>query len=74
MDEDDFRALRKASLLNMTKEARATFVWRMEDVLEVYTRPYDPRFPQVCMDAQCQTTPSGQTRAPADATGAARTR
>jgi len=22
----------------------------MEDVLEVYTRPYDPRYPQVCMD------------------------
>ena len=22
----------------------------MEDVLQVYTRPYDPRFPQVCMD------------------------
>lgn len=22
----------------------------MEDVLEVYTRPYDPRFPQVCVD------------------------
>jgi transposase len=22
----------------------------MEDVLEVYTRPYDPRHPQVCMD------------------------
>ena len=22
----------------------------MEDVLEVYTRPYDPRRPQVCMD------------------------
>lgn len=22
----------------------------MEDILEVYTRPYDPRFPQVCMD------------------------
>lgn len=22
----------------------------MEDVLEVYRRPYDPRFPQVCMD------------------------
>ena len=22
----------------------------MEDVLEGYTRPYDPRFPQVCMD------------------------
>jgi hypothetical protein len=26
------------------------FVWRMEDVLDVYCRPYDPRFPQVCMD------------------------
>jgi hypothetical protein len=22
----------------------------MEDVLEVYTRPYDPRYPQLCMD------------------------
>ncbi len=22
----------------------------MEDVLEVYTRPFDPRFPQVCLD------------------------
>jgi hypothetical protein len=22
----------------------------MEDVLDVYTRPYDPRFPQVCLD------------------------
>ena len=22
----------------------------MEDVLEVYTRPYDPKYPQVCMD------------------------
>jgi DDE superfamily endonuclease len=25
-------------------------VWRMEDVLEVSTRPYDARFPQICMD------------------------
>ena len=28
----------------------ASFVWRMEDVLEVYTRPYDPSRPQVCLD------------------------
>ena len=28
----------------------ASFVWRMEDVLEVYTRPYEERFPQVCLD------------------------
>jgi hypothetical protein len=31
-------------------EQNAEFVWRMEDVLEVYTRPYDERFPQVCLD------------------------
>src|SRR5260370_13759373 len=31
-------------------KATAAFVAAMEDVLEVYTRPYDPRFPQVCMD------------------------
>ena len=28
----------------------ACFVWRMEDVLDVYTRPYDPKRPQVCLD------------------------
>jgi hypothetical protein len=22
----------------------------MEDVLDVYTRPYDPRYPQICFD------------------------
>jgi hypothetical protein len=25
-------------------------VYHMEDVLEVYTRPYEARFPQICMD------------------------
>jgi hypothetical protein len=28
----------------------AAFVCSMEDVLDVYTRPYDPKRPQVCMD------------------------
>ncbi|BAF71830.1 IS630 family transposase [Sulfurovum sp. NBC37-1] len=28
----------------------ASFVSAMEDVLEVYARPYDPEFPVVCMD------------------------
>ncbi len=28
----------------------AEFCWRMEDVLAVYTRAYDPRRPQVCLD------------------------
>jgi hypothetical protein len=31
-------------------EANADFVYHMEDVLGVYTRSYDPRFPQVCLD------------------------
>jgi hypothetical protein len=26
----------------------------MEDVLDVYTRPYDPRRPQICMDEVCK--------------------
>jgi hypothetical protein len=26
------------------------FVWRMEDVLDLYARPYDPQYPQVCFD------------------------
>jgi len=28
----------------------AEFVWRMEDVLDVYAWPYDPQRPQVCFD------------------------
>jgi transposase len=31
-------------------EANGEFVWRMEDVLEVYTRPYDPLRPLICLD------------------------
>ena len=31
-------------------QANAEFVWRMEDVLETYKLPYDPRLPVVCMD------------------------
>jgi hypothetical protein len=33
-------------------EQDAAFVCRMEQVLEVYQRPYDPRRPVVCMDEQ----------------------
>jgi hypothetical protein len=35
----------------------------MEDVLEVYTRPYDPQRPQVCMDELCKQL-VGETRTP----------
>jgi hypothetical protein len=31
-------------------EQSAEFVWQMEDVLDVYTRPLDPKCPLVCMD------------------------
>lgn len=34
----------------MPGEPSAAFVCAMEDVIEVYHRPYDPRYPQVCMD------------------------
>lgn len=33
-------------------EKNAEFVTNMEDVLEVYKRPYDPNHPVVCMDEQ----------------------
>ena len=35
-------------------KANAEFVYHMEDVLEVYTRPYDARFPQICLDEGCK--------------------
>jgi hypothetical protein len=44
-------------------KANADFVWRMEDVLEVYKRPYDPRFPVVCMDETSKQL-VGETRPP----------
>jgi hypothetical protein len=28
------------------------FVWRMEDVLDLYAEPYDPQRPVVCFDEQ----------------------
>jgi transposase len=44
-------------------EQNAAFVCQMEDVLEVYTRPYDPRSPQVCMD-ETSTQLVADTRPP----------
>jgi hypothetical protein len=35
-------------------DADAEFVWRMEDVLQVYQLPYDPAFPVVCFDEASQ--------------------
>ena len=33
-------------------EANAEFVANMEDVLDVYSRPYDSNLPVLCMDEQ----------------------
>jgi hypothetical protein len=41
----------------------AEFVYHMEDVLEVYHRPYDPQRPVVCMDETFKQL-IGQTREP----------
>lgn len=34
----------------MAGKPSAEFVYHMEDVLEVYHRPYDPKRPVVCVD------------------------
>lgn len=44
-------------------QANAAFVWRMEAVLDVYTRPYDPRYPVVCLD-ETSTQLLADTRPP----------
>jgi hypothetical protein len=43
--------------------ANAEFVWKMEDVLEVYKRPYDPQRPVVCLDETSKQL-IGETRTP----------
>jgi hypothetical protein len=44
-------------------EANAEFVWRMEDVLDVYHRPYDPERPLVCLDETSRQV-LGEVRVP----------
>ena len=43
---------RKIEYWVIPPEADAEFVASMEDVLETYEKPYDPRYPVVCMDEQ----------------------
>jgi hypothetical protein len=41
----------------------AAFVWRMEEVLDLYEEPYDPRSPMICFDERpCQML--GEVRDP----------
>ena len=51
-------------------KADAAFVWRMEDVLQTYRLPYDPRYPVVCFDEACKEL-CGEVR-PAQRTGRGR--
>ena len=44
-------------------QANAAFVCAMEDVLDVYTRPYDPTHPVVCLD-ETNKQWVAETRAP----------
>jgi DDE superfamily endonuclease len=44
-------------------QAKAEFVWAMEDVLAVYTRPDDPPCPQVCVEETSQQL-GAETRRP----------
>jgi hypothetical protein len=44
-------------------EANAAFVWHMEDVLDVYHRPYDPERPLICLDETSRQL-LADTRAP----------
>lgn len=48
-------------------EADAEFVAHMEEVLEIYAKPYDPQHPVVCMDEQ-PVQLIGETRVPIPAT------
>jgi len=41
----------------------AEFVWRMEDVLDLYAEPYSAQFPVVCFD-ECPYQLIGETRQP----------
>jgi hypothetical protein len=47
-------------------QANAEFVWKMEDVLEVYKRPYDPQRPVVCLDETSKQL-IGEVRTPVPA-------
>ncbi len=55
----------------------ARFIAKMEDVLEVYQRPYDPRRPMVCLDEkgkELRATPRGSVPAQPGKAGAGQRR
>ena len=59
---------RKIQYWVIPPEANGEFVACMENVLETYAQPYDPRFPVLCMDEQ-PVQLLKETRVPIAATG-----
>jgi DDE superfamily endonuclease len=57
------QAVAQRAMVHCPPSANADFIAHMEDVLAVYVRPYDPRFPQVCMD-EISKQLLGDTREP----------
>lgn len=58
---------RKIEYWVIPPDADAEFVANMEDVLEIYAKPHDPKNPVVCMDEQ-PVQLIGETRVPIPAT------
>ena len=58
---------RKIEYWVIPPEADAEFAANMENVLEIYAKPYDPRHPVICMDEQ-PVQLIGETRVPIPAT------
>lgn len=58
---------RKIAYWVIPPKADAEFVANMEEVLEIYAKPYDPKNPVVCMDEQ-PVQLIGETRVPIPAT------
>jgi len=44
-------------------DADADYVWRMEDVIQTYMLPYNPKGPVVCFDEACKQL-FGEVREP----------
>ncbi|HEY9833278.1 MAG TPA: IS630 family transposase [Stenomitos sp.] len=72
-DETVRRTLKKNEIKPWLKEqwcipeVGADFVWRMEDVLELYGKPYEPDYPQVCIDERpCQLISEVRTPLPSE--------
>jgi hypothetical protein len=51
-ERDDLQRLLRSQFRVISPDTKiiAEFVWRMEDVIQTYLLPYDPKWPVVCFD------------------------